>query len=309
MRVGSTSALRGLVTLAILLPVVLADDAVPQAGPRAFESPEALVDAMVEASRANDDAALTAIVGRDGTELIQTGADPSVARTRAEFAKNAETFLKLRDNEDGTKTLIVGDGRWPLPVPLRRYEDGWKLDIEAGRLEMRVRRIGQNELDAIRLARLYAEAQEEYKAKDRDGDGVREYAQRVRSTPGQRDGLYWPTGEDGEKSPFGPLVASIRPYLESTTPTDPVGGYHWKVLKAQGSNAPGGAHPYVLNDNMIAGFALMGVPAQYGETGVMTFLVSHHGDVYEKDIGACTKRWASLNELYNPTDGWRRVED
>ena len=278
-------------------------------GPRAFESPEALVEAMVAAAGANDDASLQAIAGPDGGDFVQNGADPSVARVRAEFARNAATFWKLRDNADGTKTLVVGDGRWPLPVPIRRYQDGWKLDVEAGREEMRLRRIGRNELDAIRLARLYVDAQQAYHEKDRDGDGVREYAQRIRSTPGRRDGLYWPTGADGEESPFGPLVASLQSYLEATTPTDPVGGYHWRVLKFQGSQAPGGQHPYVINGNMIAGFGLMGVPARYGETGVMTFLVSHHGDVYEKDLGACTKRWASINEVYNPGDDWRRVED
>lgn len=296
--------------LALLLGAPLA---IPRAsadsGPRAFSSPEALVAAMIEAAKSNDDTALRAIAGPGAGDLVQSGADPSVARVRAEFARNAATFWKLEDREDGSKTLIVGDGRWPFPVPLRQGEDGWALDVGAGREEMRLRRIGRNELDAIRLARLYVDAQRAYHADDRDGDGVLEYAQRVRSTPGQKDGLYWPTGEDGEESPFGPLVASLEPYLQATTPTDPVGGYHWRVLKFQGSRAPGGAHPYVINGNMVAGFALMGVPAQYGKTGVMTFLVSHHGDVYEKDIGACTKRWAGVNELYNPGDGWRRVED
>ena len=174
---------------------------------------------------------------------------------------------------------------------------------------MRLRRIGRNELEAIRLARAYVSAQEEYHAKDRDGDGVREYAQRIRSTPGNRDGLYWPTGEDGEESPFGPLVASLRPYIEGREKGDPVAGYHWKILTWQGRCAPGGQHPYVLNGNMIAGFALLGVPARYGDTGVMTFLVSNHGDVFEKDLGRCTDAYARMTRVYNPDATWQRVED
>ena len=264
---------------------------------------------MVAGARANDDAALRALAGPEGADLVETGLDASVARERATFARNADTFWELQDNEDGTKTLVLGDGRWPFPIPIRKYEDGWKLDVEAGRMEMRLRRIGRNELDAIRFARLYASAQEAYREEDRDGDGVREYAQRIRSTPGHRDGLYWPSAEGEELSPLGPLVASLQSYLRATTPTNPVGGYHWRVLTAQGSRAPGGSHSYVLNGNMVAGFALMGVPAQYGDTGVMTFLVSHHGDLFQKDLGACTKSWASLNQLYNPSDGWIRVED
>ena len=172
-----------------------------------------------------------------------------------------------------------------------------------------MRRIGRNELEAIRLARAYASAQEEYRSKDRDGDGVREYAQRLRSTPGTRDGLYWPTGDDGEESPFGPLVASLQPHLQGYERGDPVGGYHWKILTGQGPRAPGGHHSYVLNGNMIAGFALLGVPARYGETGVMTFLVSHHGDVLERDLGVCTEPAGRITELYNPDQSWRTVED
>ncbi len=277
--------------------------------PKAFDTPEALAEAMVAAAKDNSDDAIKALVGSENADLIQPGGDPSVARVRAEFAAKAAEFWKLDDNEDGSMTLVIGDNRWPYPVPLVKGASGWSLDVAAGRDEMLARRIGRNELNAIKLVREYVRAQREYASKDRDGDGVREYAQLVRSTEGNKDGLYWPEGDDGDISPFGPLVASAREYLQDRNAKDPVGGYYWRILTGQGREAPGGCHSYIINGNMIAGFALIGFPADYRKTGVMTFLVSHHGDVLEKDLGADTAAIASSVDYYNPDDQWQKVED
>ena len=295
--------------LGLSLPSVSAEEEKAAGGPKAFATPEALVEAWVAAVEKNDDAAMKALAGPDHADQIQPGGDPSVAKVRATFLAKAKEFWTLRDNEDGSKTLVVGDNRWPFPMPLRSSEAGWTLDFEAGREELRMRRIGWNELNAIKICRAFARAQEEYREKDRDGDEVREYAQRVRSTPGARDGLYWPTGDDGEESPFGPMVAELRPYLRDHQASDPVGGYRWKILLGQGPRAPGGHHSYLVNGNMIAGFALAGFPAEYGETGVMSFLVSHHGQVLEKDLGVCTAGAAQITTVYNPDDTWTAVED
>lgn len=172
-----------------------------------------------------------------------------------------------------------------------------------------MRRIGFNELGAIKLCRAYALLQEEYREKDRDGDGVREYAQRVRSTPGTQDGLWWPDGDFEEPSPLGPLVATYETYLRNRQSGDPVSGYYWEIVKAQGPRAPGGQHSYVINGNMIAGFALIGIPARYGESGIMTFLVSHHGRVLQKDLGVCTPSAPRVYQFYNPDDTWTEVEE
>ena len=297
----------------VLVPILVAPASAEEgqvaSGPKAFETPEALVEAVIEAAKNNDDAALKALAGAQQADMIQPGGDPTVAKTRAEFAENAGEFWKLEDNEDGSKTVVLGDSRWPSPVPLVKSAAGWILDVAAGRREILARRIGRNELNAIKICRAYEDAQKEYASKDRDGDGVKEYAQRIRSTPGNKDGLYWPEGEDGELSPFGPFVASAEPFLRDRKSTDPVSGYYWRIFKYQGRCAPGGSHGYLINGNMIAGFALIGFPAEYRKTGVMTFIVSNHGGVYEKDMGPRTAEFVRGLLSYNPDASWQPVED
>lgn len=314
MKQRSCVALAALALLVgVLVPFIAApasaEDAQAAPGPRAFETPEALVEAMIEAASKNDDAALQALSGPRQADMIQPGGDPTVAKTRAEFTENAGEFWKLEDNEDGSKTLVIGDSRWPFPVPLRKITAGWILDVAAGRKEILARRIGRNELNAIKICRAFGDLQTEYASKDRDGDGVKEYAQRIKSTPGTRDGLYWETGEDGELSPLGPLVESAGEFLRTRKSTDPFGGYYWRILKYQGRCAPGGTHGYLINGNMIAGYALMGFPAEYRKTGVMTFVISNHGKVYERDMGPRTAEFVRGLLSFNPDVTWQMVED
>lgn len=288
-----------------------ADDAKPApAGPQMFDTPVAAAKALVEAAEKNDTTALVGIFGPGSEEHIQNGDDPVVSKERAEFAAAAKKKARLEDNEDGSKTLVIGDNDWPLPFPLRSKDGKWWWDGEAGVEEMKLRRIGRNELRVIDVMKVYIDAQVEYAGQDRDGDEVREYAQRIRSTEGKQDGLYWPTAEDEHPSPLGPLVASWREHLSgaSSQARIPFGGYYFRVLHGQGSAAPGGRHSYIINGNMIAGFALVAYPANYGETGVMSFLVSHHGKVYERDLGRCTTECVRRMIGFNPTKGWSVVE-
>jgi hypothetical protein len=216
--------------------------------------------------------------------------------------------MALAPGENGAMIVLIGREAWPMPVPLVEEAAGWRYDTAAGLEELDDRRIGRNELAAIELGRTYAEAQLAYAALDRDGDQVLEYAQRLASTEGTRDGLYWPPGEDGEVSPLGPLVAAADDYLkEFRKAGEPYHGYYFKILKEQGANPPGGAYGYVINGNMISGFALVGWPAACGRSGVMTFVVSHQGKVYEKDLGPDTAKLAEAMTAYDPDATWSEV--
>jgi hypothetical protein len=194
-------------------------------------------------------------------------------------------------------------------VPIVREGESWYFDSAAGLEEVLDRRIGENELAAIEALRAYVQAQVEYASVDRDGDQVLEYAQRVISTPGQRDGLYWASAPGEPVSPFGPFIAEISMLLEGKELGDPYRGYYYRVLKGQTEHAPGGAYEYVINGNMIAGFAMLAWPAEYGDTGVMTFQVSHQGDVFEADLGPETAEVAAVIEAYDPDVTWTEVTD
>ena len=298
-----------LLALAFIAPAALAEDEeAPKAAPQMFETAEAAANALIEATKKNDDAALKALVGSEAEGLVQNGEDPVVKRERESFAKAAAEKLSFEKVSEDQVTLVIGHNRWPLPIPLMRKDGKWFFDGAAGKEEILARRIGRNELEAIEIAKAYAAAQVQYASVDRDGDKVREYAQKILSDKGQKNGLFWPApeGSDEEPSPFGPFVESIG--LEARPEKKiPVNGYYWKILKGQGANAPGGAHSYIINGNMIAGFALVGVPAEYMKTGVMTFLVSHHGKVLEKDLGETSVETVKAMEAYDPDDTWNEV--
>jgi hypothetical protein len=291
-------------------PAAAADRAAGTAA-KSFPTPEEASNALFAAFEANDDEALRAIVGDGNEDLVQDGKDPAVAAQRRELAKAAKAKLTLdRDEKSGRVVLVVGEVEHPLAISLVKAEDGWRVDADAGRTELLARRIGENELEAVGIALAYADAQVVYASADRDGDEVKEYAQRIVSTPGAKDGLHWDATNGDDDSPVGSELAPLKDALEPTAvpKPPPFNGYYWRILKAQGANAPGGAHSYVINGNMIAGFGLLGVPAVHRNTGVMSILVSHHGKVFEKDLGADTLKAAAAIEAFDPDASWRAVD-
>ena len=210
--------------------------------------------------------------------------------------------------------LVIGNREWPFPIPLVKQGGAWRFDTEAGAEEILNRRIGRNELGAIEVCRAHVDAQREYASKDRNGDGILEYASRFRSSPGQRDGLYWPVGPDEETSPMGPLMASAQAegYFTQQLPgheRQPYHGYYYRILTRQGEDAPGGAYDYIVRDRMIGGFALVAFPAKYGASGIMTFIVNQDGVVYQSDLGPDTEAIARQMTEFNPDTNWKRVPE
>jgi hypothetical protein len=284
------------------------DRASPSTG-KAFPTREAAAEALFAALRGNDDASLRALMGAGNDDLVTDGKDPIVAHQRAELAAAATAKLAFEPQPDGRVTIVVGSRDYPLALPLVAVGDAWRFDAAAGRQELLARRIGENELEAIGVCLAYVDAQVLYASKDRDGDGVKSYAQRLVSVPGAQDGLYWATVDDDDVSPAGPGLTTLRDALvPEAAPEASFDGYHWRILTAQGSHAPGGAYSYVLNGRMLAGFALLAVPATHRNTGVMSFLVSNQGKVYEKDLGADSRKTAAAITTFDPDASWREVD-
>jgi hypothetical protein len=205
--------------------------------------------------------------------------------------------------------LLIGAEAWPVPIPIVRAGDRWRFATELGEDELVNRRIGGNERNAIYVARAYIDAQRAYAARDRDGDGVLQYAQKLASAPGKHDGLYWPAdaAKGDEESPFGPLVAESSAYLKGHGEGDPYRGYRFRILTRQGKAAPGGAYNYIINGRMIAGFALVAYPAEWGKSGVMSFIVNHNGKVYEKNLGKDSAAIGAKMTTFDPVAGWKEV--
>ena len=280
----------------------------------AFSTPEAAVQALASAVRAANRAEFAVLFG-DAAERLVNPDTVQGASELAEFAAAFQTANRLVVESDTRRTLEVGPGGWPFPIPLVKSAAGWRFDTVAGVDEILNRRIGRNELSVLRTVRAYVQAQREYASRDRDGDEVLEYAQRMASAPGQTDGLFWSPGVNGEISPLGPLVAYAQGEGYRPAPAagggqpQPFHGYLFKILTAQGPHAPGGKHRYVINGNMIAGFGLVAWPVEYGNSGVMTFIVNQQGRVYERDLGAKTAQLAGKLKTFDPAPGWRRSAD
>lgn len=293
-----------------LATAVLAAGAARAQGPT-FPSPEAATDAFRAAVETGDDGeALIALLGEEHrAELI--GGDPGEMRLTMERLR-AGVKVALRYEPAGAErgTLLIGAEAWPMPIPLVKAGDAWRFDTAEGIEEIHDRRIGRHELAAIDLMDEYVEAQVEYASADRDGDEVLEYAQRLLSQSGAHDGLYWPDESGDDPSPLDELVAQAdaEGYRQQQRLGDPYRGYYFRVLTKQGATPPGGAYDYVINGNMIAGFALLGWPAEYGVSGVKSFLVNQQGRIYEKDLGADTKKLAEALVAYDPGDGWAVVD-
>ncbi len=276
---------------------------------KTFATPEEAVAALVRATGAQNGDALRAIFGPAAADIE----NPDRVQATNEFntftaALNTTNWL---DHESDTKCILeVGTNSWPFPVPIVKKDGRWHFDTEAGEQEILNRRIGKNELAVLDVVRAYVDAQREYASRDRNGDEVLEYAQHLASTPGTKDGLYWPPGSDGEISPLGPLVADaqgegykVRSSGQDTTQA-PFHGYYFKILKRQSKHAPGGKYDYVINGHMIGGFALIAWPAEYGESGIMTFIVNQQGRVYQKNLGPKTEKLAAGMKIYDPDSSW-----
>ena len=289
---------------ALLLLLTLGCQGADTQAQRTFATPEAAAEAMLDALERDDVDALLGILGREYQDAIVTPDWDAERDARQKIVEAAKQAQELSQVDEGVVELIVGEEEWPLPIPIVQEEEGWRFDTAEGIEEIVDRRIGRNELAAIAIARAYVDAQIEYARSDRDGDDVLEYAQRLASTPGNRDGLYWEAESEEDLSPFGPLVQGAERYLETKQPGDPIKGYYFQILTRQGGNPPGGRYDYVINGNMIAGFALVAYPADHGNSGVMTFVVNHRGKVHQKDLG----EFSGMDE-YDPDDTWIEVED
>jgi len=293
------------VALALSAPIAVSAADIGQT----FATPEAAVSALVAAASAEDTNAFRVIFGPVGVEIENPDRVQAANELRA-FNAAVKQHQRLVHESETKCVLEIGANAWPFPVPIVKRNGQWFFDTEAGKDEILNRHIGKNELATLQSARAYVEAQREYATKDRDGDEVLEYAQKFGSAPGKKDGLYWPPDLDGEISPLGPLVAQAqdegygrRPRKEDAAP-QPFHGYFFKILTRQGKSAPGGKYDYVINGNMIGGFALVAWPAEYGETGIMTFIVNQQGRVYQKDLGNRTATIAASIKAYDPDKTW-----
>ncbi len=291
--------------LALALPIC-----VSAAEEQTFNSPNEALKALVAAAQNNDTNVIHLIFGPAGHELIS----PDVVQATEEFkmfVQRLKEKTQLISNSDSNATLELGADGWPFPIPLVKQGGQWRFDTAAGRDEIFARRIGSDEMGAINVCNAYVEAQHEYAGQDRMGDGVLAYAQSLRSTPGTHDGLFWPANQPGEElSPLGPLIAQARVegYQRTAKMLNdeqaPYHGYYFKILRGQGKHAPGGKFTYIINGRMIAGFALVAWPAEWGDTGVMTFAVNQQGKVYQENLGPRTAKIAKAMTIYDPDDTW-----
>jgi Protein of unknown function (DUF2950) len=289
--------------------VILLATAVAANAQQSFPNPSDAAGALVEAVRGGNRNAILGVLGRDAEDIISSGDSVADGAARERFLSAYDAKHQVTMEGDSKAVLIVGKDDFPFPIPLVARNGQWRFDTAAGREEILVRRVGRNELNAIETALAYVDAQNDYADKDRTGAGPGVYARRIISRPGQRDGLYWPTAEGQEQSPLGPFVAeaTAEGYRAGTTRT-PYHGYYYRILTRQGPAAEGGALDYVVNGKMIGGFGLVAYPAEYGNSGVMTFIVNHAGAVYQKDLGPGTARIAERMRSFDPGSGWKRVE-
>jgi len=284
--------------------------AVVRAQPAHYPSPDEAVNALLAAVDSQDEEALTTVLGPDIEEL---GSGDPVAdeAARALFIEKAAEASRVQLDGDDRAELLVGSEEWPFSIPLVKEPGGWRFDIVAGKEELANRRVGSNELHTIATARAYVEAQYEYAARDPRGEGVRQYAQRFGSSEGKHDGLFWTTDEGEPESPLGPLVAQAveEGYGAGMGHSSPYHGYYYRILKAQGSNAPGGARSYLKDGRMVDGFGLIAYPAEYGRSGIMTFIVNHRGLMFQKDLGEDTHSLAAAITEYDPDTSWTPVAE
>lgn len=289
--------------LVLCFGLAMASAAVAAPRQRSFATPDEAVGALIEAVRGDDLAAVLAVLGPSAQAWIRSGDQVADGTMRDRFVSSYEQKHGIASVTDTRAVLTIGPDDWPFAFPLVKSRAGWRFDTDSGKRELLARRIGDNELAAMNVLLAIVDAQREYASADRNRDGVREYARRFASTPGTRDGLYWPSAPSEPPSPLGSLVtqAAGEGYGGRLTPYH---GYYFRLLTAQGPHAKGGAMDYIVRGHMIAGFAAIAYPAQYANSGVMTFIVDHDGIVYEKDLGRDTAKLARSITRFDPGPGW-----
>lgn len=296
-------------TSRLLLTAALLGFIAPAFAQEQFGTPEAAVEALVTAARSEDGAAILKVLGPDGKPIVSSGDPVADSNIRQDFVSAYDAKHAIEMEGDGTQTLIIGEDDWPFPIPLINTAGRWQFDTNEGLDEILRRRIGRNELSTIQVSLAYVQAQNEYASLDPAGEGRGVYAQRIVSRPGKKDGLYWPTAEGEEPSPLGDLAAqaAAEGYKTGSTPI-PYHGYYYRILTGQGAGAPGGGYDYLAKGKMIGGFALIAYPAEYGNSGIMTFIVNQDGTVFQKDLGARTEKIARKIETFNPDADWKKVD-
>src|SRR5271165_4614629 len=279
-------------------------------GEKTFATPQEAGKALYDAAKAADKAAIEAVLGASSASVVSSGDEVQDKSALDHFIQRYEQMNRWAKEINGEQTLILGAENWPFPIPLKKDAAGtWYFDTKAGLKEILFRRIGKNELAAIRVCDVLADAQDEYFSQTHDGDSVPQYAQKFASDPGKQNGLYWKAAEGQPESPVGPLVAYAtgEGYGGKKDAPQPFHGYFYRMLKAQGANAKGGAKSYIVDGKMTGGFAFVAYPAEYRNSGVMTFVIDQDGTVYEKDLGPQTADLAKQMKAYNPDKTWKPV--
>ncbi|NWG24167.1 MAG: DUF2950 domain-containing protein [Pseudorhodoplanes sp.] len=279
-------------------------------GSHKFKTPDDAVTALVAAVRSDDARRMIAVLGKGARPIVLSGDDVADRKARAAFLNAYDQKHQIVRRGENEAELVVGATDWPLPIPLVQNKGLWQFDAAKGREEVLFRRIGANELSAIQTSLAYVDAQNEYASMNPQGDRIESYARRIMSSPGKKDGLYWPSSAGEQRSPLGAFaaMATLEGYRFGQTPV-PYHGYYYRILTSQGPHAPGGAIDYIVKDRMIGGFALVAWPAEYGTSGVMTFIVNHAGIVFQKDLGIRTAHLASRMKTFDPDPTWTRVPE
>jgi hypothetical protein len=302
---GLSVAAALLLLLQLTRPAVALAEGAPQ---KSFATPREALGALLEANKSDNLSALNELLGPAAASLVTSGDDTQDKNDRAQFVTLYESHHRLQKSAAGTLTLLIGKDEWPLPIPLVKSGGQWRFDSDAGAKELLYRRIGANELAAMKVARALHQAQLDYAASAHDSNPKGLYAQRFRSSPNTQDGLYWPVADGEPMSPAGPLVADAEAAGYDTDKRHPFHGYYFRILKAQGAHARGGAKDYVVDGKMSGGFAILAYPVEFGASGVMSFLVSDRGRVYEKDLGEGTAEAVQALSSFDPDPTWKALK-
>ena len=315
-KISSKQIMILIISISLFFCFSLAGSAYAQEKPthqKMFSTPEKAMNTLITACKNNDSKAMKDLFGHNFEEKIQNKDKAQLKLNRMRFYEMATEKKAIEKKKDGEMIIVVGKMEYPFPIPIIKDKGGWRFDTPAGIEEITNRRIGENELITIAICHEYVKMQQEYARKDRDGDDVLEFAQKLISSKGKHDGLYWETDSAyGDNiSPMGPLVAEAQDYLSigDRKKSDPFYGYYYKILTKQGENAPGGKFSYIINGNMVAGFALVAYPANYGSTGIMTFIINSNGKLYQKDLGEKTDETVKKMDKFNPDKTWEVVKD